>query len=166
MKKIAKSILLTLLMIGVATQGGTALAAASDNAAQQIIKYGSQGTFSGAAEFFTGEVKVDMLFPASKELSVGGAYVTFAAGARSAWHVHPLGQTLLVISGTAWTQEWGKAIQEAGAGDVIVCPAGIKHWHGATPSSAMTHLALTGTTVEGKNVTWLEHVSEAQYRGK
>ena len=163
MKKITKSLLLTLMMLGLTTQATTSLAA---NAEQQIIKYGSQGSFVGAAELFTGKVQVDMLFPPSKELPAGGAYVRFDPGARSAWHTHPLGQTLLIISGTARTQEWGKDIQEATAGDVIICPANVKHWHGAAPNTPMVHLALSGTTADGQNVTWMEKVTDAQYNAQ
>lgn len=166
MKKIAKSLLLTLMMLGITTQTAPAIAANADSPEQKIVKYGSQGSFVGAANIFTGKVTVDMLFAASKDLPAGAAYVNFEAGARSAWHTHPLGQTLLIISGTAWTQEWGKDIQEAHAGDVIVCPANVKHWHGAAPNTPMVHLALTGTTADGQNVTWLEKVSDAQYNAR
>jgi quercetin dioxygenase-like cupin family protein len=102
------------------------------------------------------------LFPATGENNASGAYVTFEAGARSAWHTHPAGQRLVVTSGVGLTQEWGKPVQEIHPGDVIVCPPGVKHWHGAAPASSMTHLAVTGS-VEGKSVQWLEKVTDAQY---
>lgn len=163
MKKFTKSLLLTLAMASMVV---TPAASAAEKSAQQtILVYGSQGSFVGPDEFFTGKVQVDMLFPATKDQPISGGYVTFAPGARSAWHTHPLGQTLLIIEGTAWTQEWGKPITEAHAGDVIVCPANVKHWHGATPNASMKHLALTGTTADGQNATWLEKVSDEQYKG-
>ena len=165
MKKFTKSLLVTLAMATMVVSP-SANAADITPAAQNILSYGSQGSFGGSDEFFTGKVQVDMLFPATSELPASGGYVTFAPGARSAWHTHPVGQTLLVIEGVAWTQEWGKPITEAHVGDVIVCPANIKHWHGASPGSRMKHLALTGTTADGKNVTWLEKVSDEQYNGK
>ena len=90
---------------------------------------------------------------------------TFEPGARSNWHTHPTGQHLIVTSGVGWTQEWHGPIVEIRAGDVVWCPPGVKHWHGATPTTAMTHLALTGT-VGGKNVEWLEKVTDEQYHGK
>jgi quercetin dioxygenase-like cupin family protein len=92
-----------------------------------------------------------------------GAYVTFEPGARSAWHTHPAGQHLIVTSGVGWTQEWGGPVTETRTGDVVWCPPGVKHWHGAKPTTAMTHVALTGTA-GGKNVDWLEKVSDEQYR--
>ncbi|MGD8216681.1 (R)-mandelonitrile lyase [Pseudomonas thivervalensis] len=129
---------------------------------QQISRAGSQASVAGPADYFTGRVRVDPLFPATDEINASGAYVSFEPGARSAWHTHPAGQRLVVISGVGLTQEWGKPVQQIRPGDVIVCPPGVKHWHGAAPTSAMTHLAVTGT-VEGKNVEWLEKVSEEQY---
>ncbi|EPJ97030.1 carboxymuconolactone decarboxylase family protein [Pseudomonas sp. CFII68] len=129
---------------------------------QQISRAGSQASVAGPADYFTGRVRVDPLFPATDEINASGAYVSFEPGARSAWHTHPAGQRLVVVSGVGLTQEWGKPVQQIRPGDVIVCPPGVKHWHGAAPTSAMTHLAVTGT-VEGKNVEWLEKVSEEQY---
>nr|BFE97576.1 hypothetical protein GCM10020185_81120 [Pseudomonas brassicacearum subsp. brassicacearum] len=119
---------------------------------QQISRAGSQASVAGPADSFTGRVRVDPLFPATDEIDASGAYVSFEPGARSAWHTHPAGQRLVVISGVGLTQEWGKPVQQILPGDVIVCPPGVKHWHGAAPTSAMTHLAVTGT-VEGKK-TW------------
>lgn len=113
-------------------------------------------------DYFTGQVHVDPLFAVSEQLEASGAYVTFESGARSAWHTHPAGQRLIVTSGVGLTQEWGKPKQEIHPGDVVWCPPGIKHWHGATPSSAMTHVAVTGS-VDGKTVTWMEKVSDEQY---
>ncbi|UQI28776.1 carboxymuconolactone decarboxylase family protein [Pseudomonas bijieensis] len=137
-------------------------AANEPRASQQISRAGSQASISGAADYFTGRVRVDPLFPATDEVNASGAYVSFEPGARSAWHTHPAGQRLVVISGVGLTQEWGRPVQQIHPGDVIICPPGVKHWHGAAPESAMTHLAVTGT-VEGKSVEWMEKVSEAQY---
>ena len=91
--------------------------------------------------------------------------VTFEPGARSAWHTHPAGQRLVVISGVGLTQEWGKPVQVIRPGDVVWCPPGVKHWHGAASATAMTHLAVTGT-VDGKNVKWMEKVSDEQYNAR
>ena len=96
--------------------------------------------------------------------SIGGS-VTFEPGARSNWHIHPVGQALIVTSGVGLTQEWGKPIREIRAGDVVVCPAGVKHWHGASPNSAMTHIAVTEDK-DGSCVQWLEKVTDEQYGGK
>ena len=130
--------------------------------AQHISRAGSQAPMAGPAEYFTGQVRVDPLYPATEEINASAAYVSFEAGARSAWHTHPAGQRLVVTSGIGRVQEWGKPIQEIRPGDVIVCPPGVKHWHGATPTSPMTHLAVTGS-VQGRNVDWLEKVSDEQY---
>ncbi|USR37583.1 cupin domain-containing protein [Ectopseudomonas hydrolytica] len=134
-------------------------------AAQQIIQAGSQASATGSADYFTGRVRVDPLFPASGEINASGAYVTFEPGARSAWHTHPAGQRLVVVSGVGLTQEWGKPVQEIRPGDVVVCPPGVKHWHGATPTTAMSHLAVSGA-VDGKSVEWLEKVTDDQYNAR
>jgi quercetin dioxygenase-like cupin family protein len=130
--------------------------------AQQITRAGEQPSSAGPAELFTGRVRVDPVWPADKNINASGGLVTFEPGARSAWHTHPAGQRLVVTSGVGLTQEWGKAVQVIRPGDVVWCPPGIKHWHGAAPGTAMTHLAVTGT-VDGKNVTWMEKVSDEQY---
>ncbi|WCM53337.1 carboxymuconolactone decarboxylase family protein [Pseudomonas sp. WJP1] len=132
---------------------------------QQISRAGTQAAVTGAAENFTGRVRVDPLFPATDEINASGAYVSFEAGARSAWHTHPAGQRLVVTSGVGRVQEWGKPVQEIRPGDVIICPPGVKHWHGAAATSAMTHLAVTGS-VDGKSVQWLEKVSDEQYHAQ
>lgn len=131
-----------------------------------ITRAGTQNTMTGPEGFFTGLVRVDPLFAANDEINVSGAYVTFSPGARSAWHTHPEGQYLVVTSGTGLTQEWGKAIQEIRPGDVVWCPPGVRHWHGAAPGTAMTHLAVTGATADGRNVEWLEKVSDDQYNAR
>ena len=131
-------------------------------AGQEIIRAGEQASAPGPVEHFTGQVRVDPLFPAAMGLNASGAYVTFEPGARSAWHTHPAGQRLVVVSGVGLTQEWGKPVQVIRPGDVVWCPPGVKHWHGAAPGSAMTHLAITGTA-NGKTVEWMEKVSDDQY---
>ncbi|MCO8309439.1 (R)-mandelonitrile lyase [Pseudomonas mandelii] len=157
----------TLLGIAVCAAAPFASAAGADSASesratQQINRAGTQASAAGPANYFTGRVRVDPLFPATGEINASGAYVTFEPGAHSAWHTHPAGQRLVVISGMGLTQEWGKPVQEIRPGDVIVCPPGVKHWHGAAPTSTMTHLAVTGA-VDGKSVQWLEKVTDEQY---
>src|SRR5688572_11979356 len=114
-----------------ADQGGGGTTAAT---AQTITRAGTQASATGPTEYFTGRVRVDPLFPAAEDINASAAYVTFEAGARSAWHTHPAGQRLVVISGVGRTQAWGEPVQEFRPGDVIVCPAGVKHWHGAAPT--------------------------------
>ncbi|MCZ4057889.1 cupin domain-containing protein [Pantoea sp. LMR881] len=136
--------------------------AQQENVSVYIAPAGSQNAVSGPAENFTGRVRVDPLFPADKTINASGAYVTFEPGARSAWHTHPAGQRLIVTTGVGLTQQEGQPVQIIRAGDVVSCPPGVKHWHGATPGSAMTHLAITGT-VAGKSVEWMEKVTDEQY---
>ncbi len=153
---------MTKTLLGIAVCAATPLAQAGDAAMQQIARAGTQTSAAGPAENFTGRVRVDPLFPANNEIQASGAYVTFEPGARSAWHTHPAGQRLVVVSGVGLTQEWGKPVQEIRPGDVIVCPPGIKHWHGAAPTTAMTHLAVSGV-LDGKAVEWMEKVTDDQY---
>jgi quercetin dioxygenase-like cupin family protein len=129
---------------------------------QIIYKGGAQPSSRGPAEYFDGQVTVEPLFPPADSAPYSGAYVSFEAGARSAWHTHPTGQRLIVTAGSGWTQQWGGPVTAIRAGDSVWCPPGVKHWHGATRNTAMTHIALTGT-VNGKNVEWLEKVSDSQY---
>lgn len=129
---------------------------------QVITRGGTQPSGAGPAANFTGDVRVQPLFGPEGTAAYGGAYVTFQPGARSAWHTHPAGQRLVVTAGTGLTQHWGGPVQRIRAGDVLWCPPGVKHWHGAAPDSVMTHLALTSVG-EGGNVTWLEKVSDDQY---
>ena len=136
--------------------------AAEQSAAVHIAPAGSQNALNGPAENFTGRVRVDPLFKADNDINVSGAYVTFEPGARSAWHTHPAGQRLIVTAGVGLTQQEGQPVQTIRPGDVVLCPAGVKHWHGAAPGSAMTHLAITGN-VDGKNVVWMEEVTDEQY---
>lgn len=127
-----------------------------------IAPAGSHTAVYGSAENFIGRVRVDPLFNADNDIRVSAAYVTFEPGARSAWHTHPAGQRLIVTSGVGLTQQEGKPVQVIRAGDVISCPADVKHWHGVAPGSAMTHLAITGM-VDGKSVNWKELVADEQY---
>src|SRR5215213_617481 len=128
-----------------------------------IMRAGSQPAAKGPEEYFTGAVRVDPMFQAGDPARVSGGHVTFEPGARSAWHTHPLGQTLIVTSGLGWAQSEGGAIEEIRPGDVVWFPPGLKHWHGATPTTAMTHIAITELK-DGKNADWLEKVSDEQYR--
>jgi quercetin dioxygenase-like cupin family protein len=130
----------------------------------EIKRGGSQASRKGPAESFTGHVRLDPLFEAPEPARVTSISVTFEPGGRTAWHTHPLGQMLIVTSGLGWTQCWGEPKQEIRPGDVIWCPPGTKHWHGATPTTAMTHIAIV-EKLDGKTVDWLEKVSDEQYLG-
>jgi quercetin dioxygenase-like cupin family protein len=129
----------------------------------EIKRVGSQPSSKGPAEWFTGTVHIDPLFQPPDPARVVGASVTFEAGARTAWHTHPLGQTIIVTRGLGWAQREDGPIEEIGPGDVVWFPPGEKHWHGATPATAMTHIAIQ-EKLNGQTVEWLEHVSEEQYR--
>ena len=128
----------------------------------EIKRNGSQASTKGPAEYFTGTIGIDQLFKAPGPARAGGAYVTFEPCARSAWHTHPLGQTLIVTSGCGLVQSWGGPIKVIRPGDVIWCPPDEKHWHGATPTTAMTHIAIQ-EELDGKVVDWMEKVSDEQY---
>ena len=128
----------------------------------EIIRRGAQTSVKGPAEHFTGDVRIDWQFQRGGGSRMAGASVTFEPGARSAWHTHPLGQTLIVTSGKGWTQCEGGPIVEIHAGDIIWCPPGHRHWHGATPTSAMTHIAIQEAK-DGKVVEWMEQVTDEEY---
>jgi quercetin dioxygenase-like cupin family protein len=130
--------------------------------AMEISRGDSRPPAAGPDDYFTGYVQVQPLFGANGDRHVGAGEVTFAACARSAWHTHPAGQTLVVTAGTGWVQEWGGDKQEITVGDVIWTPPGVKHWHGATPARAMTHLAITGD-LDGNIVEWMEKVTDDEY---
>ncbi|EAA8652876.1 cupin domain-containing protein [Salmonella enterica] len=132
-----------------------------------ISKNGSRPWITGSEANFTGTVRVEPLFtqPQSPVRTTVG-HVNFEPGARSAWHTHPLGQTLVITSGSGWTQEWGGERKTVHAGDIIHCPPGVKHWHGATATTGMSHLAIQEGTPEGKNVEWMEKVSAQQYNNE
>jgi quercetin dioxygenase-like cupin family protein len=158
-------LVLLALLVAAGAVAGRALAAEANKTSQTIFRAGSLASAKGPAEFFTGNVRIDPLFPANDSVHVSGAYVTFEPGARSAWHIHPTGQHLIVTAGVGRTQAWGGPIEDIKAGDVIWCPPQVKHWHGASPTTAMTHIAITGT-INGKNVEWMEQVTDEQYHGK
>jgi quercetin dioxygenase-like cupin family protein len=159
----------------VATTGLAALAATGANAesanAQRrslamdmdIKRNGSRPSAKGSPDWFTGSVRVDPLFQAPDPARVGGGQVTFEPGARTAWHTHPLGQTLIITAGLGWVQRDGGQVEEVRPGDVVWFPPGLRHWHGASPTTAMTHIAIQ-ESLNGKNVDWLEKVSDEQYR--
>lgn len=130
----------------------------------EIQRVGTKASAKGPAEWFTGTVRIDNLFETSDPARVAGASVTFEPGARTAWHTHPLGQTLLVTAGCGWAQREGGAVEEIRPGDVVWIGPGEKHWHGATATTAMTHLAIH-ERLKGTAVEWMEHVSEAEYGG-
>jgi len=129
-----------------------------------IQRNGSQTSNRGPAAYFTGNVRIDPLFQSPGPAKVSGASVTFEPGARSAWHIHPCGQTLIVTAGLGWTQCEGEPKEEIRPGDVITCPPGKKHWHGASPTAAVTHIAIQEADAKGKKVEWLEKVSDEQYQ--
>ena len=129
----------------------------------QIKRTGSQPSVKGPPEWFTGTVRIDPLFQASDPALVQGASVTFEPGARIAWHTHPLGQTLIVTAGCGWVQAAAGAIEEIRPGDVISFSPGEKHWHGAAPTTAVTHIAIQ-EKLDGKVVDWMEQVSDEEYR--
>jgi len=141
-----------------------AATAPADAAPIQIARAGSTPSAAGPADYFTGTVRIDAPFQRAAPARVGGATVTFEPGARTAWHTHPLGQTLIVTAGVGSVQEWGKPVQEIRPGDVVWIAPGVKHWHGAKATVAMTHIAIA-EAVDGSPVTWMEQVSEAQYTG-
>lgn len=131
-------------------------------AAIKILRSGTQPSMKGPIDWFTGSVRVDPLFLAQDPSRVSAAYVTFEPGARTAWHTHPMGQTLVVTVGCGRVQSWGGPIEEIRPGDVVRIPPGVKHWHGAAPTTPMTHIAIQEQN-QGKTVDWLEKVSDAQY---
>ncbi len=128
----------------------------------EIKRAGTQASQKGLAEYFTGTVRIDPLFQPNAPSRAAGAYVTFEPCARSAWHTHPLGQVLIVTSGIGRVQRWGGPVEEIRAGDVVYTPPGVKHWHGAAPTTAMTHLAIQ-EALDGKMVEWMEKVTDEQY---
>jgi quercetin dioxygenase-like cupin family protein len=129
----------------------------------EIKRIGSQPSGKGPADWFTGTVRIDPLFQTTAPARAAGASVTFEPGARTAWHTHPLGQTLIVTAGCGWAQREGGPIEEIHPGDVVWFPPGEKHWHGASPTTAMTHIAIQ-ENLDGKVVDWMEKVSDEQYR--
>jgi len=163
-----KRVLLGVVVCSAASVASTAdhdVNAGVPSAVQQITRAGTQPCVAAPSEHFTGHARVDPLSHANAEINASTAFVTFEPGAHTAWHTHPKGQYLVVTAGVGLTQEWGKPIQEIRPGDVVWCPPGIKHWHGAAPTIAMTHLTVTGTE-NGKSVNWMEKVSDDQYNNR
>jgi len=129
----------------------------------KVTRNGSQPSAKGPSDWFTVEVRIDQPFSASDPARAAGAVVTFEPGARTAWHTHPLGQTLIVTAGCGWAQREGGPVEEIRPGDVVWFDPGEKHWHGATPTTAVTHIAIQ-EKLNGNAVDWLEHVSDKQYQ--
>jgi len=167
MKKLLIASLLPIAMAGAAQASNTTdMTAHPGNSIQTVLPAHSLGSFAGPDAWFTGEVKVDMLFNKTTDLQASGASVTFQPGARTAWHLHPAGQTLIVTAGKGLTGYEGGKTVELNPGDVVQCPAGVRHWLGASPDSTMTHIAITGYDAAGQNVEWFEKVSDAEYLGQ
>jgi quercetin dioxygenase-like cupin family protein len=142
--------------------GGHPAVSNEDSQTITITRSDSRPSSKGSAQYFTGAVRIDPLFQAKDPSHTSGAYVTFGPGARSAWHTHPLGQTLIVTAGTGWVQQEGGKKQEIKPGDVIWIPPGVKHWHSTTATDGMAHIAIQ-EQVDGRNVDWMEKVSDEQY---
>ena len=132
------------------------------NSDQTIIRSGSTPSIKGPENWFTGSVRIDNIFQAAAPGRAAGAIVTFEPSARTVWHAHPLGQTLVVLTGVGWTQCEGGPRTEIRAGDVVSCACGKRHWHGAAATTAMSHFAVT-ETLDGKNTDWMEPVTDDQY---
>jgi quercetin dioxygenase-like cupin family protein len=156
------------LLIAFAALVPNALAAPAGHAQQQerptvnITRAGSQPSSKGPADWFSGTVRIDPLFTSPAPARAAGATVTFEPGARTAWHTHPLGQTLVVVFGLGRVQRDGGPIEEIRPGDVVWIPPNVKHWHGASPTTAVTHIAIQ-EALDGTMVQWLEHVTDTQY---
>ena len=163
MKVLAITLISLSFFASVASQAQTTAAQAPTSSSIKIARSDSLQSNRGSDQYFTGSVQVQQLFPVNDPSRTSGGKVTFEAGARSAWHTHPLGQILIVTEGIGWIQQWGGPIEEIRKGDVIWIPAGVKHWHGATPNTAMTHIAIQ-EELNGKAVEWMEKVTEEQYR--
>jgi quercetin dioxygenase-like cupin family protein len=146
----------------VAAPARAASGAATASPAMVLTPAGSQPSANGPMQYFTGTVRVDPLFGPRAPSTAAGVAVTFEPAARSAWHTHPAGQVLIVTAGVGRVQQWGAAVKEIRPGDVIWTPPGVKHWHGAAPATAMTHIAIQ-EEAGGKNVEWMEKVSDEQY---
>jgi 4-carboxymuconolactone decarboxylase len=164
----ATAIMLSLFTVASAQTNRSTTTSGTDAAAQSaqalsVTRNSSQPPEMRSVENFTGSVGIQPLAMMIEPSRLAGARVTFAPGARTAWHTHPLGQTLIVTAGVGWVQQWGGPTQEIRTGDVVQIPPNTKHWHGATANSTMTHIALTEQQPDGKRVEWMEKVSDAQY---
>ncbi|MBI5792389.1 MAG: cupin domain-containing protein [Rhodocyclales bacterium] len=154
-----RKIIATASALGLLTTG----AMAEDALSVQVKHAGAQASTVGSAEYFTGAVRIDSPFKGTGSARVGGATVTFEPGARTAWHTHPLGQTLIVTAGAGQVQHWNGPVQTIRPGDMVWIPPGVKHWHGASGRTGMSHIAIA-ESLDGKAVEWLEKVSDDQYR--
>jgi quercetin dioxygenase-like cupin family protein len=163
-----RTLILTLtfsMLFAFVVYAGSEKASEQGKNSQVVYRAESQESFKGPEDWFTGDVRVNLLFPANETAHYSGAYVTFQPGARTEWHLHPAGQHMIVTSGVGLTGTRDGKIVTFKAGDTIWCPPNVDHWHGATPDSPMTHLAISGV-LDGKNVIWKEKVTDEQYRGK
>lgn len=163
----SKLMLFMALTLAAVTCVSTGQASAAENGrSQTILRNGEQASVKGSEQFFTGNVRIDPLYSANNDMRSSGGMVTFEPGARSNWHIHPVGQALIITSGVGLTQEWGKPIQVIRPGDVVICPVGVKHWHGAAPNSAMTHISICEEKEAGNVVVWMEKVTDEQYNAR
>jgi quercetin dioxygenase-like cupin family protein len=153
---------MTLLFSALISMAASATGAPPASESLSVTRAGSSPSVAGPADYFTGRVRIDAGFQRPAPARIGGATVTFEPGARTAWHTHPLGQTLIVTAGLGWVQQWGQPRQQIRPGDTVWIAPGVKHWHGASAEVAMTHIAIA-EAVDGSPVTWLEKVSDAQY---
>jgi 4-carboxymuconolactone decarboxylase len=160
--KLLKATVLSLFLLASTSTCLIQISSAQNSQTLNITRRSSQQPSKGSAQSFTGSVRIEPVFEAHDPSHATGGRVTFEPGARTAWHTHPLGQTLIITAGTGLIQQWGGPIEEIREGDVVWIPPGIKHWHGATPTTAMTHIAIQ-ELLNGKNVEWLEKVSDEQY---
>ncbi|MGV1926372.1 (R)-mandelonitrile lyase [Agrobacterium tumefaciens] len=149
-------------VLTIALSLGASAASAEPDKAVSATRVGTNPSTAGPSSNFTGAVRVDSRFSATAPATVGGGTVTFEPGARTAWHTHPLGQTLIVTAGVGLVQHWDGEIQEIRPGDIAWIPPGVKHWHGATATAGMSHIAIS-ETLDGKSVEWMEHVTDEQY---
>lgn len=162
MKLLATTILSSSLLVALIQSGQTQVSSGEGTQTVEVIQNGSQPSTEGSDENFTGSVSIEPLISVREPSRLSGANVTFEPGARAAWHIHPLGQTLIVTAGSGYVQQWGEPVREINPGDVVRIPPGVKHWHGAALTTAMTHIALQ-EHLDGKVVEWMEQVSDDQY---
>ncbi|MBV7482190.1 cupin domain-containing protein [Bordetella sp. BOR01] len=149
-------------VVAMALSLGLSTASATEQDPIKVTPAGTQPSSAGGEQNFTGSVRVDSRFQATAPARVGGGIVTFEPGARTAWHTHPLGQTLIVTAGVGRVQKWDDAVQEIRPGDIVWIPPGVKHWHGASPTMGMSHIAIS-EGLDGKSVKWMEKVSKEEY---
>lgn len=155
------------MILALALAGGAGLpcTASPTDPSVTVQRSGAEPSLKGPPENFTGAVRVDPMLKETPPSRMSGGLVTFEPGARTAWHTHPLGQTLIVTAGAGRVQQWGGPVQEIRPGDVVRIPPGVKHWHGASATAGMSHVAIA-EALDGKTVEWMEHVTDAQYRGE